>query len=109
MSHRAGTRSASGGGPVSDLGAGEIGGLTLAPGLYLWRTGVSIATDVTLSGGPNDVWIFRVAGTLNQADATKVILAGGALPKNIFWVVAGAVTIGATARFEGVLAKTLSQ
>jgi ice-binding like protein len=106
---RTGTHSTNRGGLVSELGGGEIGGLTLAPGLYMWRTGVSIATDVTLAGGPNDVWIFRVAGALNQADATRVTLAGGALPKNIFWVVAGAVIIGTTARFEGVLAKTLSQ
>ena len=92
----------------TELGAGEIGGLTLAPGLYKWGTGVLISTDVTLSGGPNDVWIFQVAGTLNQANATRVTLAGGALAKNIFWQVAGAVTIGTTAHFEGVvLAKTL--
>jgi len=91
-----------------ELGAGEIGGLTLAPGLYKWGTGVMITTDVTLKGGPHDVWIFQVAGTLNQGNATRVTLAGGALPKNIFWQVAGAVTIGTTAHFEGVvLAKTL--
>ena len=71
-------------------------------------TGVSISTDVTLSGGPNDVWIFQVAGTLDQASAMQVTLARGALPKNIFWQVAGAVTIGTTAHFEGViLAKTM--
>ncbi len=93
---------------VTELGAGEIGGLTLVPGLYKWGTGLLISTNVTLSGGPNDVWIFQVAGTLNQANATRVTLAGGALPKNIFWQVAGAVTIGTTAHFEGVvLAKTM--
>ena len=92
----------------TELGAGEIGGLTLAPGLYKWGTGLLITTDVTLAGGPNDVWIFQVAGTLNQGNATRITLAGGALPKNIFWQVAGAVTIGTTAHFEGVLlAKTL--
>jgi hypothetical protein len=92
----------------TELGAGEIGGLTLTPGLYKWGTGLLITTDVTLSGGPDDVWIFQVAGTLDQANATRVTLAGGALPKNIFWQVAGAVTIGTTAHFEGVvLAKTL--
>ncbi|MBM2811492.1 MAG: hypothetical protein HW416_2251 [Chloroflexi bacterium] len=91
----------------TELGAGEIGGLTLAPGLYKWGTGLLISRNVTLSGGPNDVWIFQVAGTLNQASATRVILAGGALPKNIFWQVAGAVTLGTTAHFNGVvLAKT---
>ena len=92
----------------TELGAGEIGGLTLAPGLYKWGTNVSISTNVTLSGGPNDVWIFQVAGKLNEANAARITLAGGALAKNIFWQVAGAVTIGTSAHFEGViLAKTM--
>ena len=92
----------------TELGAGEIGGLTIAPGLYKWGTGVLISTDVTLSGGPNDVFIFQIAGTLNQANGKRVTLAGGVQPKNIFWQVAGAVTIGTTAHFEGVvLAKTM--
>ena len=92
----------------TELGAGEIGGLTLAPGLYKWGTGVLISTNVTLSGGPNDVWIFQIAGTLTQANATRVTLIGGAQAKNVFWQVAGAVAIGTTAHFEGVvLAKTM--
>jgi hypothetical protein len=92
----------------TELGAGEIGGLTLAPGLYKWTTGVMITTDVTLAGGPDDVWIFQVAGTLNQANATRVTLANGALAKNVFWQVAGAVTVGTNSHFEGiVLGKTM--
>jgi hypothetical protein len=91
-----------------DLGAGEIGGLTLAPGLYNWGTGVSISNDVTLTGGPNDVWIFQIAGTLKEAAAKNVILAGGAQAKNVFWQTADAVAIGTTAHFEGtILSKTL--
>jgi hypothetical protein len=94
----------------TELGAGEIGGLTLAPGLYKWTTNVSISTDVTLkgSGSGSDVWIMQVAGTLNQASAAKVILTEGALAKNIFWQVAGSATLGTTSHFEGVLlSKTL--
>jgi hypothetical protein len=91
-----------------NLGAGEIGGKTLVPGLYKWTTGVNVSTNVTLSGGATDVWIFQVAGTLNQANAVRMTLVNGALAKNIFWQVAGAVSIGTTAHFEGVLlAKTL--
>lgn len=91
----------------TEVGAGEIGGLTLSPGLYKWGTGVKISTDVTLTGGPDDVFIFQIAGTLLQASATRVTLAGGAQAKNIFWQVAGGVAIGTTAHFEGiVLAKT---
>jgi hypothetical protein len=86
----------------SELGAGEIGGLTLAPGLYKWGGPVSIATDVTLLGGPNAIWIFQVSGTLTQANATRITLTGGALPKNVFWQVAQTVTIGSQAHFEGI-------
>ena len=87
----------------TNLGGGEIGGLTLAPGLYKWTTGVLISTDVTLSGGADAVWIFQIAGTLTQADATRAILKGGARPKNIFWQASGDVAIRTTAHFEGVL------
>jgi hypothetical protein len=92
----------------TELGSGEIGGKTLGPGLYKWGTDVKISTDVTLAGGPNDVWIFQVAGGIQQASATRVTLKGGALAKNVFWQSAGAVSIGTTAHFEGViLAKTM--
>ena len=91
-----------------ELGAGEIGGLTLSPGLYKWSSAVLITNDVTLSGGPNDVWIFQIAGTLDQASGARITLAGGARAKNIFWQVASAVTLGTTAHFEGVvLGKTM--
>src|SRR3984957_2707000 len=86
-----------------DLGAGEIGGLTITPGLYKWGTGVSISTDVTLSGGPSDVWIFQIAQTLEQASAKKVVLSGGAQAKNVFWQTSGDVTIQANAQFSGVI------
>jgi hypothetical protein len=93
---------------ATELGAGEIGGLTIAPGLYKWASGVSITKDVTLSGGPNDVWIFQIEKTLTQASATDIHVVDGALTKNIFWQVGGSVTIGTTAHFQGVLlAKTL--
>ncbi|MES2148341.1 MAG: ice-binding family protein [Pseudomonadota bacterium] len=92
----------------TELGSGEIGGATLVPGLYKWGTDVTISTDVTLAGGPTDVWIFQIAGGINQASATRVNLTGGALAKNVFWQSAGAVSIGTTAHFEGVvLAKTM--
>lgn len=92
----------------TELGSGEIGSKTLAPGLYKWGTDVKISTDVTLAGGPTDVWIFQIAGGIDQASATRVTLSGGALAKNVFWQAAGAVSIGTTAHFEGViLAKTM--
>jgi hypothetical protein len=86
---------------VTELGAGNIGGLTLVPGVYKWSTNVTIPTDVTLSGGTNDVWIFQIAGNLDISSATKVVLSGGAQASNIFWQVAGQTTLGTTAVFNG--------
>jgi len=87
----------------TELGAGQIGGLTLVPGLYKWGTDVLLTSDVTLNGGPNAVWIFQIAGKLTQANGTKVILTGGALAENIFWQSFGVVSIGTTAHFEGII------
>jgi len=86
-----------------NLGAGQIGGLTLAPSLYKWTGPVLISSDVTLAGGPNDVWIFQIAGSITQASATRVRLTGGAQAKNVFWQAAGPVTIGTTAHSEGTI------
>jgi hypothetical protein len=86
-----------------NLGAGIIGGQTLEPGLYKWTSTLLIPTDITLKGGPNDVWIFQVAGTLTMSSAVKMILSEGAQANNIFWQVSGAVTLGTTSHFEGSL------
>lgn len=86
---------------VTELGAGNIGGLTLASGVYKWGTGLIIPTDVTLSGGANEIWIFQIAQNLIVSSAAHVILAGGAQASNIFWVVAGQTTLGTTSVFNG--------
>lgn len=88
---------------VTELGAGNIGGMTLSPNVYQWSTGLLIPTTVTLSGGGTDVWIFQVAQDLTLSNAANVVLTGGAVPSNVFWQVAGLVDIGTTAHFEGVI------
>ena len=85
----------------TELGAGNIGGLTLAPGVYKWGTGVTIPTDVTLSGNSTDVWIFEIAQTLDISSGKQIILSGGAQAKNIYWQVAGQTTLGTTSVFNG--------
>jgi hypothetical protein len=91
-----------------ELGAGNINGKTLVPGLYKWGTGVTFTSGVTLSGGPTDVWIFQIAQNLTVGNGAIVTLAGGALPENIFWQVTGSATLGTTSQFKGIiLSKTL--
>lgn len=84
-----------------NLGAGNIGGKTLTPGLYKWTTALTIPTDITISGNSTDVFIFQVAGTLKLSSAVRMTLTGGVQAKNIFWVVSDAVTCGTTSHFEG--------
>jgi hypothetical protein len=86
---------------ATELGAGNIGGMNLAPGLYKWSTGVTIPTNVTLSGSTNDVWIFQIAQNLTVSSGAQVILSGGAQTSNIFWQVAGQTTLGTNSVFNG--------
>ncbi|AMV73759.1 repeat-containing protein [Desulfuromonas sp. DDH964] len=94
-------------GPNLNLGSGTVAGQTLAPGTYTWGSNVTITTDLTLNGGPNDTWLFQITGTLDISPNMQVLLTGGALPKNIFWQVSDAVTLGTGSHFEGnILAQT---
>ena len=87
----------------TEFGAGQIGGRTLVPGLYKWSSGVLISSDVTLAGGPSDVWIFQISGKIIEANGAKVLLAGGASAANIFWQSFGDVALGTAAHFEGII------
>ncbi len=86
----------------SEFNAGAIGGLTLAPGVYKWTTAVTIATDVTLEGGADDVFVFITTGGIAQTAAMSVLLAGGVQAKNVYWVTAGVMSFGAAANGQGI-------
>jgi hypothetical protein len=86
-----------------ELGTGNIGGKTLTAGLYKWTNSVTMPSDVTISGGANDVWIFQIAQNMNVSNGVNITLVGGAQAKNIFWQVGGTVTIGTTAHIEGII------
>jgi len=95
---------------VTELGGGNIGGLTLFPGVYKWGTSVLIPSNVTLRGLATDVWIFEIAQDLTMSNSVSVLLRS-ALPlgllapqaKNVFWQVSGGVTLGSGAHLEGVV------
>lgn len=91
-----------------ELGAGNIGGLNLGPATYKWSTGLQIPTNVTLTGGPNDVWIFQIAQGLSVGPGVQVILAGGALPQNIYWATFAAADFNTTSKFKGTVLSSTS-
>ncbi|MBC8442514.1 MAG: DUF3494 domain-containing protein [Deltaproteobacteria bacterium] len=93
----------------TELGAGDISGMDLVPGLYKWGTGVLIDLNgVTLTGGADDVWIFQIADDLTVQNGAIVTLAGGAQAKNVFWQVGGGtgVALGTTVQFQGIILAT---
>ncbi|WP_344806585.1 ice-binding family protein [Allohahella marinimesophila] len=87
----------------TELGAGDVSGQVLEPGLYKWGTSLLMTSAVTLNGDANDVWIFQIAQDLTVENGVDLILAGGALAKNIFWQVGGAVSLGTTSDFDGII------
>jgi hypothetical protein len=88
---------------VTELGGGNIGGRNLGPATYKWSSSLLIPTNLTLTGGPNDVWIFQIAQGLTLSSGAQIILAGGALAKNVFWQTFAAANIDTTAKFSGVI------
>lgn len=91
--------------------AGNIGGQTLAPGLYTSTSSLAISSgDLTLDaqGNANAVWIFQIASTLTTTSGRQVVLAGGANAANVFWQVGSSATIGTTSVFQGTILAAVS-
>jgi len=90
---------------VGVIGAyGNLGGLTLAPGIYKSTSSLEISSgDLTLDakGDANAVFIFEIASTLTTTTGRKVILAGGARAANIIWQVGSSATLGTYSVFKG--------
>jgi hypothetical protein len=86
--------------------AGNLGGRTLAPGLYKSTSSLEISSgDLTLDaqGNASAVFIFQMASTLTTTPARAVILIGGAKASNIFWQVGSSATLGTTSAFQGTI------
>ncbi len=84
--------------------AGNLGGQTLAPGLYKSTSSLEISSgDLTLDaqGDANAVFIFQMASTLTTTAGRQVILAGGAKAANVFWQVGSSAMLGTTSIFKG--------
>jgi hypothetical protein len=86
-----------------NLHIGNLGNQTLAPGLYKFSTSVGFNADAVLDGTAEDTWIFQVAGQLSIDQGVRIHLTGGALAKNIVWVVASTCTFAADSHFKGII------
>jgi hypothetical protein len=86
----------------TDPGAGELGGLTLPPGVYKSASGTFNISNGNLTldamGNPNAEWIFQTAagltvGVAGPLGAKSVLLINGAQAKNVYWYVGSAAVI----------------
>jgi|GEM_PF-437113 len=87
---------------------GNLGGLTLTPGLYvnssssgISGTGANAILTLDAQGDANAVFVFKMGSTLVTDGGTSIVLAGGAQAKNIYWEVASSATLGTTSLFTG--------
>jgi uncharacterized repeat protein (TIGR02543 family) len=92
---------------------GQLGGLTLTPGLYVNSSSTGISGTgpqgiLTLHGDENAVWIFKMGSTLVTDPATSIVLSGGAKAENIYWIVGTSATLGTTSVFHGNILAEIS-
>ncbi|EQD25852.1 hypothetical protein B2A_15917, partial [mine drainage metagenome] len=90
---------------ATELGAGNLQGLTLTPGYYTWSTNVYLPTSgvLYLDGGANAVWVLSVAQVLTINNGARIVLEGGAQAKNIYWETGGGTVIGTGANVSGII------
>ncbi|MDX3537160.1 ice-binding family protein, partial [Streptomyces sp. MB09-01] len=87
----------------------DIGGLTLAPGVYTASSTLNLTGTVTLDGqnNPEAVFIFQIPSTLITAPNSVVALINGANACNVFWQVGSSATLDTNTQFKGnILALT---
>jgi len=87
----------------TDLTGQDLGGKTLAPGVYCFNTSAGLTGTLTLDGGgkPNAVFVFQIGSTLTAATSAAVNLIAGAQNTNVYWQVGSSATLGTSSAFKG--------
>jgi ice-binding like protein len=90
--------------PAADA-SGDLGGQTLAPGVYKAASAMQLTGTVTLDGqdDPGAVFIFQAGSTLITASNSTVALIRGARSCNVFWQVGSSATLGTDTTFVGTV------
>lgn len=86
--------------------AGNLGSMTLTPGLYTSTSSIAISSgELTLDaqGDPDAIFIFQTASTLTVTSGRQVILTNGARAANVYWQIGSSATLGTGATFAGTI------
>ncbi|MGW3624163.1 ice-binding family protein [Streptomyces sp. NPDC000880] len=98
-------------GRIPDAGiTGDIGGLTLTPGVYNAASSIGLTGTLTLDaqGNRNAEWIFQIGSTLTTATASRVLLINGATARNVIWQIGSSATLGTDTAIAGRILAAIS-
>jgi len=87
----------------TDLTGQDLGGLTLAPGVYCFNTSAQLTGNLKLDaqGDPNALFVFQIPSAFTTASSSSVTLINGAWSDNVFWQVGSSATLGTNTAFSG--------
>lgn len=88
---------------TSDLTGSDLGGLTLAPGVYNFNTSAQLTGTLTLdfAGDPNALFVFQIGSTLTTASGSSVNVLNGGANSGVYWNVGSSATLGTSTTFAG--------
>ncbi|MBI5445854.1 MAG: DUF3494 domain-containing protein, partial [Deltaproteobacteria bacterium] len=86
-----------------DMTGTDLGGLTLAPGVYGFTSTAQLTGTLTLDaqGDPAAVFLFKIGSTLTTASNSSIVVINGGSSCNLFWQVGSSATLGTTTTFAG--------
>ena len=61
----------------------------------------AVTGTLKLTGSAVQTWTFKIASTRNAEVGSNVIMAGGAIPDNVYWAVGSSATLKTSAQFKG--------
>ena len=83
--------------------SGDLGGMTLSPGVYCISGTGLLTSKLTLNGPSNGVWVFKAATDFTPIGGS-VVMAGGGQACNVYWQTGTAVSLDATQFLGNILA-----
>jgi hypothetical protein len=81
----------------------DLGGRTLAPGVYCAASSLAVTGTVTLDGqgDPDALFVFQMGSTLTTGTTANIALINGAQAENVWWQVGSSATLGTGTTFRG--------
>lgn len=88
---------------ANNLTGQDLGGKTLAPGVYCFSSSAQLTGALVLNGGSTSAYTFQIGSTLTTASNSSVVLTGGVTNGNVTWAVGSSATLGTGTAFAGII------